>query len=467
MIDTARETAFGLVGLAGMALVAFGLATPARGEAGVSAANDARTGAVMVVPVNKSQTLRVDRAYAKAIIGNPEIADVLPLSLSSVYVLGKAIGSTNLSLYDRGGGLIAVVDLVIGPDVQGLKRKLNELMPTERVGVTASNDSLVIDGKVSSAAAADRIATIAETFAPKKVLNMMSTGSPQQVLLEVRFSEMSRGTVRQLGITNFSFAGSGAAGVIAAPSDLTDGPFQSILNIFGSGLSIQLDALEQNGLVHTLAQPNLMALSGETANFLAGGEFPVPVSSDTDKSGVSKIGIEFKQFGVALAFTPTVLEDGIVNLLVAPEVSSLDRNASIQLFGFNIPGLKVRRAKTTVELRDGQSFAIAGLIQNDFNDTIKKVPLLGNVPIIGALFRSTKFNRNETELVITVTPHIVRPVAPAQIAYPTDRVKQPNDLEFFLLGKSEARGTAKALPVPANGQVKPGGIDGDYGQIVK
>ncbi len=453
------------------AVAGFGLAllpaTAAYAEAGVSAANDARTGAVMVVPVNKSQTLRVDRAYAKAIIGNPEIADVLPLSLSSVYVLGKAIGSTNLSLYDRGGGLIAVVDLVIGPDVQGLKRKLSELMPTERVGVTASNDSLVVDGRVSSAAAADRIATIAETYAPKKVINMMGIGSPQQVLLEVRFSEMSRGTVRQLGITNFSFSSSASSVFADAPSDQTDGPFRGLLNIFGPGLSIQLDALEQNGLVHTLAQPNLLALSGETANFLAGGEFPVPVATTNGSTGGPTVSIEFKQFGVALAFTPTVLEDGIVNLLVAPEVSALDRNASIQLNGFNIPGLKVRRAKTTVELRDGQSFAIAGLIQNDFNDTVKKVPLLGNVPIIGALFRSTKFNRQETELVITVTPHIVRPVAPAQLTYPTDRVKQPNDLEFFMLGKSEARGTARVPTAPANGQVKPGGIDGDYGQIVK
>ena len=452
-------------------LAAAGLVAPSPVVAqGVSAANDARTGAVMVVPVNKSQTLRVDRPYAKAIVGNPEIADVLPLSLTSVYVLGKGLGSTNLSLYDRGGGLIAVVDLVIAPDTMGLKRKLAELMPAERVGVTASNDSMVLDGRVSSAAAALRVATIAETYAPKKIINMMSVGAPQQVLLEVRFSEMSRGTVRQLGITNISYGSSGSAGSVGTASDLRDGPFSAALSIFGPGINIQLDALEQNGLVHTLAQPNLLALSGETANFLAGGEFPVPVSASTQVSGgiaVPEVKIEFKQFGVSLAFTPTVLEDGLINLLVAPEVSSLDPNASIQLNGFSIPGLKVRRAKTVVELRDGQSFAIAGLIRNDFTDTVKKVPLLGSIPIIGALFRSSKFNREETELVMMVTPHIVRPVGPGTLKLPTDRIQQPTDLDFLLLGKSERRGRAGSRGAPSAQAVKPGGLSGDYGQIVK
>lgn len=437
--------------------------SPSWAEIGVTATNDTRTGAVMTVPLNKSQTLRVDRAYAKAIIGNPEIADVLPLSLTSVYVLGKGVGSTNLSLYDRSGGLIAVVDLVVGPDVQGLKRKLVELLPTERIGVSASNDSIVLDGRVSSPAAAERIVSIADTYAPKKVLNMLSVGSPQQVLLEVRFSEMTRGTVKQLGITRVSFGNSTFNGAVSVPADRRDGPFSAALGFLGSNLNIQLDALEQQGLVHTLAQPNLIALSGETATFLAGGEFPVPQQVTSDSTGIPTVSIAFKQFGVSLAFTPTVLEDGLVNLLVAPEVSQLDQTAAVVLSGFSIPGLKVRRAKTSIELRDGQSFAIAGLIQSDFTDTVKKIPLLGNVPIIGALFRSSKFNRQETELVITVTPHIVRPVAPGQLVLPTDRVNQPTDADILLLGRSERRNGKVAPPLP----VKPGGISGDSGQIVR
>ena len=442
------------------------IAEPAHAQQSVGAGSDARTGAVMMVPVNKSQTLRVDRALGKAVVGNADIADVLPVSMSSVYILGKAIGSTNVSLFDRKGALISVVDVVVGPDSQGLKRKLAELAPTEAVGVTISNDSLVLTGAVSSAAAAERMASIAETFAPKKVINLMSLGSPQQVLLEVRFSEMQRSTVKQLGIRNLSFSNSALGGVAAgAPSNNILNPFSAIFN-FAGGLNVQLDALEQQGLIRTLAQPNLITLSGETANFLAGGEFPIP----TGVSSNGQVSIEFKQFGVSLAFTPTVLQDGMINMLVAPEVSSLDQAAGITLSGIRIPGLKTRRARTTVELRDGQSLALAGLIQSDFNDTVRAIPLLGKIPIIGALFRSTDFQRAETELVIVVTPRIVRPVAPGALAMPTDRVKEPSDIDLFVNGNSEKRVPVNRAPArvsPTASAGKPGGVDGDFGHIVR
>ncbi len=454
------------------------LANPIESPARAQGTTDARTGAVMSVPINKSQTLRVDRAIGRAVIGNSEIADVLPVSLSSVYVLGKTIGSTNLSLFDRKGDLIAVVDVVVGPDTLGLKRKLSELMPSEAIGVTVSNDSVVLDGRISSAVAAERASAIAETFAPKKVLNMLSVGTPQQIMLEVRFSEMARGTVKQLGIRNVSF-GSGLIpnGIISSPGAGNLPGYNASFNIPGASLSFQLDALEQKGLVRTLAQPNLIALSGETAYFLAGGEFPVPTGVAVN----GQVSIEFKEFGVSLKFTPTLLEDGLVNLVVAPEVSALDRTAGISLNGLVIPGLRTRRAKTTLELRDGQSFAMAGLIQSDFSDTINAVPLLSKVPILGALFRSTSFNRNETELVIIVTPRIVRPVAAGQLAMPSDRAQEPSDIDLFLNGKVEdPRGIVPATPLPSltNGinaprgtpaadARKPGGIEGDFGHIVR
>ncbi len=442
------------------ALIAAAAMVAAPATAQVVSQGSAQAGAVMTVPVNKSQVLKLDRAYSKAMVGNPEIADVMPLSANSVYVLGRTTGSTNLALYDRNGGLIAVVDVVVGPDTLGLKRQVSETFPGEDVQINNSNDSIVIRGQVSSPLAVERIVALAETYAPQKVVNMMSVGSPQQVLLEVRISEMSRGTVKQLGITQAAWKD----GSIGRNSDTSAGPFIGFLsNMFGSTLDIQFEALERQGLVRTLANPNLVALSGETANFLAGGEFPIP--SGVDNNG--RVQIEFKQFGVGLAFTPTVLGDGMINLRVAPEVSSLDREISVEMSGATIPGLKVRRAVTSLELRDGQSFAMAGLIQSDFTDSVRSIPLLGKLPIIGALFRSTSFNKQETELVITVTPRIVRPVRPDQIAVPTDRIHAPSAADLFLLGKTETR---KSVAKPAStGAVAPapGGIDGEAGHIVR
>jgi pilus assembly protein CpaC len=465
-----------LIAAATLTLAAVLMPGPAAAQTNVGAYNDARAGGVMNIAINKSQTLRTDRAVQKAVVGNPDIADVLPVSTSSVYVLGKSIGSTNVSLFDRQGRLIAVVDVVVTPDAQGLKRTLAELMPTEAVGVSISNDAVVLGGVVSSAAAADRAATLAETFAPKKVINMMSVGSAQQVLLEVRFAEMQRGTVKQLGINQVSWdAGPGGSSgfVGTTATDRNNNPYQIGVLIPGAGnLQIQIDALEREGMIRTLAQPNLVTLSGETASFLAGGEFPIPISAT-----LGNVSVEFKQFGVSLAFSPTVLEDGLINILVAPEVSSIDPDASVEIQGFRIPGLKVRRARTMLELRDGQSFALAGLIQSDFSDTIRAIPLLGQIPIIGALFRSSAYKRDETELVIIVTPRIVRPVAAGtKLALPTDRVTAPSDADFFLLGRTANVGpvvpspavrlpgpTSSAQPVPPQA----GGIEGDYGHIVR
>lgn len=436
---------------------------------------DSHAGAVMQVPLNKSQVLRIDRSFAKVLVGNDDIADAMPTSISTIYVQGKAVGSTNLTILDRKGALVAVVDIVVGPDAQGLKRQLAELLPNEHIGVTVSNDSLILDGRVSSAAAAERASTIAETYAPKKVANLMTVDELQQVMLEVRFAEMTRGTVKQLGINSVTLFKNALVGVDSSlkPAVLgpnggytvpsinpASNPISAVLNLLGPAISIKIDALEQQGLIHTLAQPNLVAMSGESASFLAGGEFPVPTGVDA----FGRLSVEFKQFGVSLAFVPTVLGDGLINLSIAPEVSSIDAAAGVQISGIQIPGLKVRRAKTSLELRDGEAFAMAGLIQSDFNDTVKAIPLLGRIPLFGALFRSTYFNRNETELVIVVTPHIVKPVRPGQIALPTDRIVQPSDTDLLLNGRSERRGTVRPEPP---GDVKPGGINADIGHVLR
>ncbi|WP_022682800.1 type II and III secretion system protein family protein [Sphingobium bisphenolivorans] len=439
---------------------------PALAEtASISTSNAAHAGQ-LDVPLNKSQVLTVDRPFAKALVGNQEIADILPMTNRSLYVLGKKVGTTSLTLYDGRNMLIAVVDVAVGPDVVTLKRQLSELIPGEQIGARMSNDAVVLTGTVSNAAAIDRAVQVARTYAggEDKVVNMMSVGASQQVMLEVRFSEVNRQAAKQIGL-NHSFTGNktaGSIGNLAAdsiiptnngrnPTIMLDGLTDTFgvgtwayklgsLNVFSA-----LDALERKGLVKTLAEPTLVALSGETASFLAGGEFPIPVvqgnggggGGGTGNGGGNGITIEFKPFGVSLGFTPTVLSDGIISLSVEPEVSSIDPSASVTINGLVIPGLLTRRAKTVVELRDGQSFAIAGLLRNDFQDTVRQLPILGSLPIIGTLFRSTGFQKQDTELVIVVTPRLVKPMRAEDVRLPTDRVGNPNELDLFLMGRTD------------------------------
>lgn len=411
----------------------------------------ARAGAVLPVAVNKSEVVRVDRRIGKSLIGNPDIADIVPVTISSVYVLGKKVGTTSLTLTDERGQVITVIDVTVAPDAAALRRQIADMFAGSAVTVRTSGQAVVLEGLVADAVTAERLVALARTFVGEadKVVNMLSVAAPQQVLLEVRFAEVTRGVAKQLGISNANWSSSGSTGSIGAPPDLTSNPFQGTVAIGARpDIGFQIDALERQGMARTLAQPNLIALSGQTANFLAGGEFPVPAAALPAAGGVPFVQIEFKPFGVSLAFTPTVLADGVINLVVAPEVSQLDRESSIQLSGFTIPGLRVRRARTSLELRDGQSFAMAGLIRAEFEDTIRAVPLLGRIPIIGALFRSSGFRNNETELVIMVTPRLVRPVKPEQIALPTDTVGRPGDAEFFLRGRLE-RALPSPTPLPA------------------
>jgi pilus assembly protein CpaC len=423
------------------------------------------------VAVNKSQILKVDQPFSDLLVGNDKIADVIPLTNRTVYILGKTLGTTSLSVYGKGKSLLAIVDLVVTHNIDSLKRRIFDLFPEEKVEVRSVNDSVALSGVVSSGARVGQIVALAERYAPGKVTNLLKAKGSQQVMLAVRFAEVKRSAFKELGINSLLLGESGDAtfsllnlfpGAAAATGvgTLAEGTFS------GGEIAVLLDALERKGIVKTLAEPNLIALSGDTANFLAGGEFPVPVEQD------ERTSVEFKPFGVSLAFTPTVLHDALISLEVRPEVSSVDSSASITAGGLTVPGLTTRRAHTTVELKDGQSFAIAGLLQSELRDGIRQLPFAGDIPILGALFRSTDFQRDETELVIIVTPHLVKPARKDELALPTDFTAPPSDLDLFLLGRLETTpdkkpdGKTKGHLV-FGADSKAGGLDGTYGHIIK
>ena len=405
------------------------------------------------VAINKSQIVSSDVPIKKAMIGNDEIADILPISDRSVYVLGKAMGTTSLTLYDRNDSVIAVMDISVGPDTAGIQAQLDKLIPGQDVDVSLSNGNIVLSGLVSDAGAAERAARIAAAFAGKNVINLISIGGSQQVMLEVRFAEVSRSVGEELGAGGFlrnrngDFTGAIGGGASATPgptggtqlglSSISDsfGIFSALFSIGDINIEGFLDTLESKGLSKTLAEPTLVALTGERASFLAGGEFPVPVvQSGGGGGGGNAITVEFKSFGVSLGFTPTVLDGNVINLVVEPEVSSIDPAASITLNGVRIPGLQTRRASTTLELRDGESFALAGLISTDFETSVDQFPILGSLPIIGSLFRSSRYRKGETELLIIVTPRLVKPIRPDQVKLPTDRIEDPDVVETLLNG---------------------------------
>ncbi|MFO1059992.1 MAG: type II and III secretion system protein family protein [Dongiaceae bacterium] len=426
----------------------------------------------LIVPINKSEIVQVDQPFTELLVGNPKIANVLALSDRTIYVLGQAVGTTNLTVYGANRKLIAVVNLVVSFDVEGLKAKLYEVMPDEKIEVRSINGTLLLTGQVTSAAHLNEAMAIAQRFAPvEAVTNGMAVNGSQQVSLQVRFAEIDRTTERALGIRIDQLAyQAGNIGVALATSGGSFIPYATAAITGGVGnfnIDAALQAMEKRGVVKVLAEPNLLALSGDTASFLAGGEFPIPVDE-----GNGAIGVQFKDFGVSLAFTPTVIADGLINLVVAPEVSQIDPTTSVAITrgADPVPGLITRRARTTIELRDGQSFAIAGLLQSNYDNSIDQFPWLGNVPVLGTLFRSAAFRRKETELVILVTVHLVAPgVAAGTLTGPTDYFVPPNDSELFLSGQSDGRasGSPAAAPaaVPAAGQ--PGGLAGPYGHIIK
>lgn len=393
-------------------------------------------GGQLALPIGGSRILRFGQPVGRVMLGDPKVGEVVPLSDRTLYILGKSAGSTSLTVFPRGAPArpLATLDVRVGYDVDGLRRAMRDLIPDEQVEVTARGDAVVLSGLLTSSAVSQRAAALAERYAPEKVVNLTAIRGAEQVMLSVRVAEVQRTMLKQLGITSINGLWDTTQGLALIPGEANP---EVLANIFGRtviGENFTIDAifeaLERKGFASTLAEPTLVALSGETAVFFAGGEFPVPVPQQGG-IGDTRLTIEFKQFGVSVGFTPTVYGDTI-NLLVAPEVSALDRENSVTLQGFRIPGLTTRRAKTTVELRNGQSFAIAGLIRREFSDSMRGLPGVSNLPVLGALFRSTAFQNNETEAVIIVTAHLAKPTNRRNLVVPTDLRRAPTETELFL-----------------------------------
>jgi pilus assembly protein CpaC len=421
----------------------------------------------------KSIVLSSSKAVKRVSIADPEVADFILLSPKELYITGKEAGTTNMTLWQN-GKVVAVYDINVRYDITRLKQDMHELLPDEEeIHIVSSNDTITLSGRVSKAASLSQAVSIAKAYAPdEKVNNLIQVGGVHQVMLEVRVAEMSKGTAKELGV-NFAWQNGDDFGVsllsnlvdIATNSPAIGGgggiggyllsPAVNSLFRFSSGNSTWtgfIDALKEDGLVKVLAEPTLIALSGQSASFLAGGEYPVPVPQ-----GLGTVAIDYKPFGVGLTFTPTVLDEDRIGIEVAPEVSELDFSTAVNFSGFVIPGLSTRRASTVVELGDGQSFAVAGLLKETIRHDIAKVPWLGDIPVLGVLFQSKKFQKNETELVIIVTPHLVKPIDGDTQQLPTDFYIEPSEPEFYL-GQMEGRHRAPASNT--------GGLDGEFGHSV-
>ena len=427
--------------------------------------------------VGKSQMITSRSALDQVVIGNPEIADIRLLSNNQVLILGIAPGHTNLAFRDKNRALVALVDVAVGYDIGELKKKLWDVLPEkDQVEVRASNNQVILSGQVTSLLAMDKALAVAGSFVPKdRIINMMEVGGGHQVALEVRIAEVARRSLRELGV-GMTVTDSGTRSVStlttgspAANSFLDIGVITSDRLGFDT-IDMQLQALERSGLARVLAEPNLTAMSGHEASFLAGGEVAIPVSQSGAVAGA--ITVDYKEFGIGLKFTPTVLDRGQINVRMNAEVSSIDRANAVQAAGFEIPGISTRRAGTTVEIGDGQAFAIAGLLQSDINNVVNEVPGLGRLPVLGALFRSTQFQRQETELVVIVTPRLVQPVDVDQIALPTDVVIPPTWVDQYLLGLVErwprkgrdSNDDDRRRVTPASREE---GIEGEYGHQLR
>lgn len=432
------------------------------------------------VPMNRAVVVESDVPFAELSIANPQIADISSLSDRTIYVLGKSPGLTTLTLLDGSGQLITNVDVRVAADISEFKERLQQILPGEKIEVRTANDGIVLSGTVSSAQRLQRALDLAERYAPERVSNLMSVGGVQQVMLKVRFAEMQRSVSKSLGaslalngsVLSGDLGVNGGVGTNATSTAITQSLGGAVPAVnenvgavvfgFNSGalqVGLLLEALEQKGVVRFLAEPNLTALSGQEARFLAGGEYPVPVAQDN-----GQITVEFKPFGIELQFVPRVVDTDIINLELKAAVSDIDPANGIAINGFEIDAFSRRETSTTVEMRDGDSFAIAGLIEDSFLDNSRQLPWLGDVPVLGALFRSANYQRSQTELVIIVTAHLVTPTRGEALALPTDRVKPPSESDLFLFGRtsSTARDAAKG---PA-GEVARQDFSGSYGYVL-
>jgi pilus assembly protein CpaC len=434
--------------------------------------------------VGKSKVVDLTTSIKRASLANPEVADTVVLSPKQIYLTGKAVGVTTLTLWKENGELFSAFDVTVSPDLSQLREQLHKVLPDEQgILVTAAHDHVTLSGTISNLARQSRALEIAEPYAPKKVVNLLQVGGAQQVMLEVRVAEMDRNLIRRIGINMAGADKAGNFGVTTlnsittlADTSTASGPLgQLVTGAVNALVRFQtgditwtgfIDALKQEDVIKVLAKPTLVAVSGQEAQFLSGGEFPFPIPQ-----AFGVITIQYKKFGVGLSFTPTVLTNNRISMAVSPEVSELDFTNALQIQGFNVPTIATRRATTVVELADGQSFAIAGLLRDNVRETVAKFPVLGDIPVLGALFRSSRYTKNQTELVIIVTPHYVKPMDVAQLALPTDTFVEPNDWEFYLMGWTDGLGYAAQAKQGRDGRVVEaavsGRLDGNFGHMVQ
>jgi pilus assembly protein CpaC len=433
-------------------------------------------GPSIALEVGKGTLIRLNKAAATVFIANPDVADVQVKSPSLIYLSAKSPGETVVYAVDADDNVLLHAPVQVSHDLSRVRQSIHTLLPGENIAVNSVENSLVLSGEVSTAGRSEKARSLAAAAAAdvknSVVVNQLAVDTPNQINLRVKIAEVNRTALKSLGF-NWSAQWANNRLDKSILTAVTNNPvtnqaitarntLQYGFALPGNGsLTATIDALAQEGLITTLAEPNLTATNGQTASFLAGGEFPVPVAvTPPSGAGAATITIAFKQFGVALDFTPTIIDANHLNLRIRPEVSQLTSTGAVQINGFSIPALTVRRAETTVELGSGESFALAGLLQNTSEQDVSKVPWLGDIPILGQLFRSELFQRNETELVIIVTPYLVRPTATA-LATPTDGFSLPHDMQRIATGATYRQ----TLPEPARGPVGPGaqGLIGPVG----
>lgn len=477
------------------------IAVAAGGMSGTTAPGAAQTvaaqpSATIALSIGRGRLVTLARPMSDIFVADDKIADVQVRSPTQLYIFGKTAGETTIYATAKGGAVVYSTTVRVGSNIDSVQQMLTLAMPDSRIVATAINGMVLLTGTVGTPDDASQAEQLTQAFVGDqvKVLSRLKTATPLQVNLQVKIAEVSRNYAKNIGVNLTSRDNSGGflfnvaqgrQGTITtspgvpgqpnAPVDETGAkPGDSIYKFpgapaFGTALGFaghalgmdlltSLDLGEQNGQVTTLANPNLTAISGETGSFLAGGEIPIPISQ-----GLGAVSVEYKQYGISLAFTPTVLADGRISLRVRPEVSQLSSNGAVQISGTTIPALSTRRAETTVELGSGQSLMIGGLLQNTQNNSISQAPGLGNVPVLGALFRSNAWQRGETELVIVITPYLVKPVNANDIVLPTDGYQAPTDLERIFLGKITGGKTGGDRPKPS--VAAPGGATPSVGAV--
>jgi pilus assembly protein CpaC len=456
-----------------------------RAQQRISLASSGRTATVSVI-LGKSQDVRTDKSLVDIAVGDPTVADVNPLTDHALSILGKKIGTTRVSVYGEDKKLVAIFDVEVDYDIARLAAEISSFSGGG-IRVSSVNGRILLSGTAPDAVTLDKAVSVARQFVPDPI-NTVQVSQPQQIMLEVRFIEVSRSASRELGfqwnmfgrntVANvgsnlpaqqlpitapggaFQQPGATVGGMSVIPSTITgtplstvvaagvlsgSSPFGFLVSQLGGSLQMEINALEQKGLARSLAEPNLVALSGDTASFLAGGQFPVPQAN-----GLGTVSFAYQPYGVGLSFTPTVLKGSLINLVIKPEVSEIDPAHTVTVAGTSVPGLITRKASTTLELRDGQSFMLGGLLQNQTNTAVDQLPWVGDVPVLGALFRSSQYQKNETDLVILVTPHIVHPMPPGSpIRTPLDGSVAGNDVDFFVNGQAEVSPAIARLAVGA------------------